>query len=59
MKYALLSFFLFASIAVFSQRNTAHSMYLKKDKNTQLDFIESKSGNLFTKLGHHGPAIEN
>ena len=34
-------------------------MYLKSDKDTQLDYIESKSGNLFSKLGHHGPAIEN
>ena len=59
MKNALISLFLFASIAVFSQSNTAVSMYLKKDKNTQLDYIESKSGNLFNKLGHHGPAIEN
>ncbi len=59
MKYTLLFCFLLAPIALFSQENTAASMYLKKDKNTQLDYIESKSGNLFSKLGHHGPAIEN
>lgn len=59
MKYTLFFFFLLAPIALFSQDNTAASMYLKKDKNTQLDYIESKSGNLFSKLGHHGPAIEN
>ena len=34
-------------------------MYLKSDKITQLEYIESKRGNLFNKLGHHGPAIEN
>lgn len=59
MKYILISLFLFATIAVFSQRNTAVSMYLKKDTNTQLDFIAAESGNLYNKLGHHGPAIEN
>ena len=34
-------------------------MYLKSDKNTQLEYIESNRGNLYNKLGHHGPAIEN
>lgn len=32
---------------------------MKKDRNVYLDKVESKSGNLFSKLGHHGPAIEN
>ena len=59
MKYALLYLFLLAPMTVSGQGNTAVSMYLKKDKNTQLDFIASESGNLFNKLGHHGPAIEN
>ena len=45
--------------AVYGQASTAVSMYMKKDKETQLEYIESKSGNLFSKLGHHGPAIEN
>lgn len=45
--------------AVFSQGGTDVSMYLKKDSETQLEYVESKSGNLFTRLGHHGPAIEN
>lgn len=34
-------------------------MFLKKDKSNYLTVIESESGNLFTKLGHHGPAVEN
>ena len=59
MKYALLYLFLLAHLAIFCQDNTAASMYLKSDKDTQLDYIESKSGNLYNKLGHHGPAIEN
>lgn len=49
----------FTASTVFSQGSTARSMYLKSDKNTQLEYIESGSGNLFNKLGHHGPAIEN
>lgn len=35
------------------------SLYLKKDKDNYLSEIESESGNMFNKLGHHGPAIEN
>lgn len=35
------------------------SLFMKKDKDVYLDKVESTSGNLFTKLGHHGPAIEN
>lgn len=57
--YLFLTFVFFTVATVFSQQNTAASMYLKKDKNTQLDYVESKNGNLFNKLGHHGPAIEN
>lgn len=45
--------------AVYSQGSTEVSMYLKKNPESQLDYIESKKGNLFSKLGHHGPAIEN
>lgn len=48
-----------ATAAASGQGNTSVSMYLKKDRDTQLDYIESSSGNLFNKLGHHGPAIEN
>lgn len=55
----LISIWALTTGAVFSQGGTAVSMYLKKDKDTQLEYIESKSGNLFSKLGHHGPAVEN
>ena len=42
-----------------AQNKTDNSLFLKKDKNKYLTEIESKSGNLFRKVGHHGPAIEN
>lgn len=42
----------------YCQNATDASLYLKKDQ-IQLKEVESKSGNLFRKLGHHGPAVEN
>jgi len=57
--FTLISIWILTTGAVYSQGSTAVSMYLKKDKETQLEYIESESGNLFNKLGHHGPAIEN
>ena len=42
----------------FAQK-TDVSLFLKKDKEIYLNDIASESGNLFTKLGHHGPAVEN
>ena len=44
---------------IFAQQKTDVSLYLKKDKDNYLSEIESESGNLFHKLGHHGPAVEN
>lgn len=35
------------------------SLFFKKGDQKQVEFVESASGNLFKKLGHHGPAIEN
>ncbi|MCG6188607.1 DUF4861 family protein [Maribellus maritimus] len=49
----------FVIIQCVAQNKTDVSLYLKKDRNNYLTLVESKSGNLFTKLGHHGPAIEN
>lgn len=43
----------------FAQNKTDVSLFFKKDKSNYLSEIESESGNLFTKLGHHGPAVEN
>lgn len=57
---------IFSSVLMFfvvmqcvAQNRTDESLYLKKDRHNYLTQIESKSGNLFTKLGHHGPAVEN
>lgn len=46
------------SICAFSQNMTDISLALRSDS-TQVDQIKSKSGDLFTKVMHHGPAIEN
>ena len=42
-----------------AQNKTDVSLFLKKDKGNYLTEVKSKSGNLFYKLGHHGPAVEN
>lgn len=43
----------------YAQSLTDVSLFMKKDRDNYLNEVESKSGNLFTKIGHHGPAIEN
>jgi len=50
---------LLTCIAGYAQEKTEVSLFLKKDKNHNLDRVESESGNMFSKVGHHGPAIEN
>lgn len=42
-----------------SHAQTDVSLFFKKGDQKQLETVESESGNLFSKLGHHGPAIEN
>lgn len=54
---ALLFLILFTQVGI-GQDRTDVSLYLKK-KGEQLDSISSANGNLFHKLGHHGPAVEN
>lgn len=49
---------LFAHLC-FGQAKTDVSLYYKKGAQQQFDSVSSESGNLFTKLGHHGPAVEN
>ncbi len=41
------------------QNRTDVSLFMKKNSDVYLNEVESKSGNLFHKIGHHGPAIEN
>lgn len=57
MRILIFACFVFSGFVAASQTDV--SLFLKKDKNNYLSNIESESGNLFTKLGHHGPAVEN
>lgn len=59
MKILFISIFFLLSISGHTQNKTDVSLFLKKNKGNYLTEIESKSGNLFHKLGHHGPAVEN
>lgn len=59
MKIILILIFSIFYISVLAQNKTDVSLFLKKDKKNYLTEIESETGNLFAKLGHHGPAIEN
>ena len=42
-----------------AQNKTDISLFLKNDSAQYLSEISSETGDLFSKLGHHGPAIEN
>jgi len=58
----ILSPFIAMLLSIFiagAQNKTDSSLFLKKDKSNYLTELESKSGNMFHKVGHHGPAIEN
>jgi hypothetical protein len=59
-KFLLLLFLIYSCFEfIFAQtNNTDISLFLRSDS-IQVNFIESKSGDLFNELGHHGPAIEN
>ena len=59
MKKLFLPLFIILIIQSFAQNGTDISLFLKKDKTNYLTEVESKSGNMFRKVGHHGPAIEN
>ena len=59
MKKLFLPLFIILVIQSFAQNGTDISLFLKKDKTNYLTEVESKSGNMFRKVGHHGPAIEN
>ncbi|MFO7659245.1 MAG: DUF4861 family protein, partial [Bacteroidales bacterium] len=45
-------------LSVFSQNNTDISLKWK-DSDKQESEISSETGNLYSKLSHHGPAVEN
>ncbi|NQU52674.1 MAG: DUF4861 family protein [Bacteroidetes bacterium] len=59
MRVLLILLLIIIGFLGFAQNKTDVSLFLKKDKANYLTEIESESGNLFTKLGHHGPAVEN
>jgi len=59
MKFHIGTIAIFLSAAVHAQELTDVSLCLKKNPSAQLDSVGSESGNLFRKLGHHGPAVEN
>ena len=52
-------FFIIESLAITAQNCTDVSLFLNSDSSQQLTAIGSEEGDLFRKLGHHGPAIEN
>lgn len=57
-KYALL-YLSFFTINLVSAQNYTDISLMWKDTNKQESSISSESGNLYKKLNHHGPAIEN
>ena len=42
-----------------AQNMTDASLFLRSDSTRYLDHVSSESGDLYSALGHHGPAIEN
>ena len=58
MKLSFMSALLFCGIC-FGQNNTDASLYMKADKISYLTDIGSESGDLYSTIGHHGPAVEN
>lgn len=58
MKLSFMAVLLFCCTC-FGQNNTDTSLYMKSEKITYLSDIGSESGDLYSTIGHHGPAIEN
>lgn len=58
MKNTILLLLLFAAIGSFAQNKTDVSLKWK-DSDQQEVKISSETGDLYTKVAHHGPAIEN
>jgi hypothetical protein len=58
MKKIFFAFTLFLTITCFAQNETDISLQWK-DSNKQVAEISSKTGDLYTKVMHHGPAVEN
>jgi hypothetical protein len=58
MKTLIITLLIAISYNSFSQK-TDVSLFMKKNKDVYLNEVESESGNLFYRIGHHGPAVEN
>lgn len=58
MKIGIIFLLLFFCGYSYAQK-TDVSLFMKKDKEVYLNEVASESGNLFKKVGHHGPAVEN
>jgi hypothetical protein len=58
MKLSFMAALLFCCTC-FGQNNTDTSLYMKAEKISYLTDIGSESGDLYSTIGHHGPAIEN
>ena len=58
MKLSFMAALLFCCTC-FGQNNTDTSLFMKSEKITHLTDIGSESGDLYSTIGHHGPAIEN
>ncbi|MCF8224906.1 MAG: DUF4861 domain-containing protein [Bacteroidales bacterium] len=59
MKRILILVLFFPLLECAGQAKTDISLFFKRGDRHQIDSVSSKRGNLFRKLGHHGPAIEN
>lgn len=59
MKIACLLVLTISSHFAAAQVKTDVSLFLKKNRQQDLPEVESRAGNMFRKVGHHGPAIEN
>ena len=59
IKFNVIVFLVFLNFALVAQNKTDISLFLRNDSATYLNEVSSGLGDLFSALGHHGPAIEN
>lgn len=57
--YHFLILFLLQGYFLTAQNITDASLFLRSDSANYLEHVSSDSGDLYTELGHHGPAVEN
>lgn len=58
-KLTTLLFALMLIMQAFAQNKTDVSLFMRADSSAQKSEISEKSGDLYRKIGHHGPAVEN